>query len=309
MMIRFKPVFSHTIWGGTKLRTDWGFNETGDDIGECWTIAAHPHGDVSVSGGKYDGMHLSELWAEHRELFGNTEGDRFPLLIKIITASDDLSIQVHPDDDYAKKNENGSLGKTECWYIVDCEKDSKLVIGHNARTKAELEEMIDEGRWTEFIREIPVKKGDFINIVPGTVHAIKGGITVLESQQNSDITYRVYDYDRMQNGLPRELHIDKSKDVITVPALSVDKSVISEDGLSGVKKLLSCKYFDVFRINVDGEETFSEKRPFLLASVIEGNGEADGEKIKKGDAFMLPSGYDKLSFKGRMKIIISSLPA
>ena len=230
MIVKFNPVFSHTIWGGDKLRTDWGFDEKGDDIGECWSIAAHAHGDVSVSGGEFDGMKLSELWAEHRELFGNIQGDRFPLLVKIITAAGDLSIQVHPDDAYAREHENGSLGKTECWYVLDCEEDSKLVIGHNAKTKEELNKMIDEGRWTDFIREIPIKKGDFLTIVPGTVHAIKGGVTVIESQQNSDITYRVYDYDRLQNGKPRELHIDKSKDVITVPAAGVEESVIAEDG-------------------------------------------------------------------------------
>ena len=307
MLIRFNPVFSHTIWGGDKLRTEWGFDEDGNDIGECWTISAHPHGDVEIADGEFSGMKLSKLWKDRRDLFGNVSGDRFPLLIKIITASDDLSIQVHPDDDYAGKNENGSLGKTECWYIVDCEEDSKLVVGHNAKTREELAQMIDEGRWSELIREIPVKKGDFINIVPGTVHAIKGGITILESQQNSDITYRVYDYDRLQNGKPRELHIDKSKDVITVPALSVEKSVIHEDGSLGSRKLLSCKYFEVFRVNVDGESVFDEKRPFLLLTVIEGQGSVDGTNAKKGDAFMVSAGYDRVKFEGKMKVMISSL--
>ncbi len=308
MIVKFNPVFSHTIWGGDKLRTDWGFDEKGDDIGECWSIAAHAHGDVSVSGGEFDGMKLSELWAEHRELFGNIQGDRFPLLVKIITAAGDLSIQVHPDDAYAREHENGSLGKTECWYVLDCEEDSKLVIGHNAKTKEELNKMIDEGRWTDFIREIPIKKGDFLTIVPGTVHAIKGGVTVIESQQNSDITYRVYDYDRLQNGKPRELHIDKSKDVITVPAASVEESVIAEDGSTGSKELLSCKYFDIFRVNVDGEEDFSEKRPFLLCTVINGEGKADDIDIKKGDSFMVSAGYEKIRFTGNMSLIISSLP-
>ncbi|MCR4744568.1 MAG: mannose-6-phosphate isomerase, class I [Lachnospiraceae bacterium] len=308
MVIRFKPVFSHTIWGGDKLRTEWGYDEKGDDIGECWTIAAHPHGDVIVDGGEFDGMHLSELWNKKRELFGNAEGDRFPLLIKIITASDDLSIQVHPDDEYAGKYENGSLGKTESWYIIDCEKDSKLVVGHNAKTKEELCRMIDEGRWSEFIREIPIKKGDIINIVPGTVHAIKGGITLLESQQNSDITYRVYDYDRKKDGKLRELHIEKSKDVITVPALDVKDSIIEDDEKETVKKVISCKYFDVFRIIINGKANFSEQRPFLLFTVIEGEGEVEGEKIKKGDAFMISAGYEKVDFSGKMKLIVSSLP-
>ena len=114
--------------------------------------------------------------------------DRFPLLVKIIDAKDDLSIQVHPDDAYAKAHENGSLGKTECWFILDCKENATLVVGHNAKTKEELEQMIHEGRWKEFIREIPIKPGDFIQIDPGTVHAIKGGTLLLETQQSSDIS-------------------------------------------------------------------------------------------------------------------------
>ena len=115
----------------------------------------------------------------------------------------------------------------ECWYILDCKENATIIIGHNAKTKEELTEMIHEGRWSDFIREIPIKKGDFLQIDPGTVHAIKGGTLILETQQNSDITYRVYDYDRLSNGKPRELHIDKSIDVITVLAQSVSDSVKS----------------------------------------------------------------------------------
>ena len=155
------------------------------------------------------------------------DSDRFPLLIKIIDAKDDLSIQVHPDDDYAKVHENGSLGKTECWYILDCKKKCDDRYRTQFKDKEELSRMIHEGKWSEFIREIPIKKGDFLQIDPGTVHAIKGGTLILETQQNSDITYRVYDYGRLSNGKPRELHIDKSIDVITVPAKSVADSVKS----------------------------------------------------------------------------------
>jgi len=118
-------------------------------------------------------IHFYLYWEKHPELFGNTGMDRFPLLVKIIDAKDDLSIQVHPDDAYAKVHENGSLGKTECWFILDCKENATLVAGHNAKTKEELERMIHEGRWKEFIREIPIKPGDFIQIDPGTVHAIK----------------------------------------------------------------------------------------------------------------------------------------
>ena len=141
-IIRLQPTFSHTIWGGTRLREDYGYQEPGDDIGECWGISAHPSGDDTVVGGAYDGCKLSALWAEHRELFGNVSGDRFPLLVKIIDAKADLSIQVHPDDAYAGVHENGSLGKTECWYVLDAPEGGTLVVGHNAQTKEELESMI-----------------------------------------------------------------------------------------------------------------------------------------------------------------------
>ncbi len=125
------------------------------------------------------------------------------MLIKIIDANDDLSIQVQPDDKYAKENENGSLGKTESWYVLDCKEDSTIIIGHNKKDKPELESMINTHRWNEFIQEISIKKGDFFQINPGSLHAIKGGTMILETQQNSDITYRAYDYDRLQDGKPR----------------------------------------------------------------------------------------------------------
>ena len=226
-IIFLHPVFKQMIWGGNRLATDFGYDIPGDNTGECWGISAHPNGDDSIANDCYAGMTLSQLWNEHPELFGNIEGDRFPLLIKIIDAKDNLSIQVHPYDEYAAKNENGSLGKTECWYIIDCPDDAKLVVGHNAKTHEELSDMIHEGRWSEFIRYVPIKKGDFIQIDPGTVHAITSGCMILETQQNSDITYRVYDYDRLSNGKPRDLHVKQSIDVITVPAKPVEDSVIS----------------------------------------------------------------------------------
>lgn len=317
-----KPAFAHTIWGGKRLREDFGYDEPGDDIGECWGISAHRSGECEVSGGSFDGMGLSKLYETHPELFGrvtsgcggksadsSASGDIFPLLIKIIDAKADLSIQVHPDDEYAAKNENGSLGKTECWYVLDCAEDSTLVIGHNAKNKAELEDMIRGGKWSEFIRQIPVKKGDFIQIDPGTVHAIKGGILLLETQQSSDITYRVYDYDRLQNGKPRQLHIDKSIDVITVPAKSVEESVRNflETPENTLTRMYSCKYYTVSKVKVKGEFSFENDAPFLNVSVLSGAGEIDGFKLKKGDHFILPAGYSKPVFKGGMELIVSRI--
>ena len=212
-------------------------------------------------------------------------------------------------DAYAKVHENGSFGKTECWYIMDAPENATLVIGHNAKTKEELASMIHEGRWNEFIREIPVKKGDFIQIDPGTVHAIKGGLLILETQQNSDITYRVYDYDRLSNGKPRQLHIEQSIDVITVPAKAVEDSVKSTEELAKNQwnELYSCGYYTVFCADVDGRLEFEQKYPFLICSVLEGDGIVASQPVKKGDHFILPSGFGNVEMQGAMRLIASTV--
>lgn len=304
-----KPVFKQMLWGGSKLSTEFGYQIPGDDTGECWAISAHPNGDCEVREGIYEGKTLSELWQEHRELFGDLDLDRFPLLTKIIDARDDLSIQVHPNDAYAGEHENGSLGKTECWYVLDCPEDAALVVGHNASTREELQEMVEQGRWGELIREIPVKKGDFIQINPGTVHAIKGGLMILETQQNSDITYRVYDYDRLTDGKPRQLHVKQSIDVITVPAPSAEDSVRFVDDLpkNVMNELISCDYYTVWKLDVTKPVVVEQKYPFLNMSVIEGEGLVNGQMIRKGDHFILPSGIGEVTLQGDMKIIASSV--
>lgn len=303
------PVFKQMIWGGSQLGSKFGYDIPGDKTGECWAVSAHPNGDCVIREGIYEGKTLSQLWKEEPELFGNSDFDRFPLLIKIIDAKDDLSIQVHPDDAYAGEHENGSLGKTECWYILDCPEDASLVVGHNARSKEELEDMIHQGRWTELIRRVPVRKGDFIQIDPGTVHAIKGGMMILETQQNSDITYRVYDYDRLTDGKPRQLHIEQSIDVITVPAPSAKDSVKSALHLpkNVMNELISCDYYTVWKIEVTQPVTFEQTHPFLIMSVIEGEGLINGQMIKKGDHFILPSGFGKVDMQGEMQLIASSV--
>ncbi|MFR4350345.1 MAG: mannose-6-phosphate isomerase, class I [Roseburia sp.] len=303
------PVCTHNLWGGTKLGEEFGYAVEGDDIGECWGISAHPNGDGVVKYGACRGMKLSEVWEKRPELFGCLDYDRFPLLTKIIDARDDLSIQVHPDDAYAKEHENGSFGKTECWYILDCPENAALVVGHNAKTREELADMIHGGRWSELIREIPVKKGDFLQIDPGTVHAIKGGMLILETQQNSDITYRVYDYGRLSNGRPRELHVEKSIDVITVPAKSVEDSVKSAAELpkNRLNALYSCEYYDIFKLDVSGKMEFAQDKPFLLCSVLEGVGSVNGNPLKKGDHFILPCGLGVVRMQGEMSLIVSTV--
>jgi mannose-6-phosphate isomerase class I len=303
-----EPVFKSMIWGGNKLKTEFGYAIPSDHTGECWAISAHKNGDCIVKSGLYAGKSVSFLWQYHRELFGDSEGETFPLLIKIIDAKSDLSIQVHPGDTYAREKEHGSLGKTECWYILDCEENGEIVIGHNAKDKAELRSMIAENKWQELIRVKPIKKGDFFQINPGTVHAIKAGTMILETQQSSDITYRLYDYDRLDNGKPRELHINKSIDVINCPHIdSTVGSNVSKVDACEIIELIRCNFYTVCKINLHGECSLSQGYKFLNISVINGEGEIDGIPIKKGDHFILPFGYGSYHLVGNMELIESHI--
>ena len=309
-LIFLKPVFKQVLWGGDLLRKEYGYDIPGDDTGECWAISAHENGNCQVSGGSYDGKTLSWLWENHRELFGDYPGDRFPLLIKIIDAKEDLSIQVHPDDYYANKHENGALGKTECWYVLNCKEGASIVIGHNAKTKEELEEMIDQKRWKELIREVPVHKGDFFQIEPGCIHAIKGGTLIFETQQSSDITYRVYDYDRLSDGRPRQLHVEQSKAVITVPYEGEKVKPIHQIIDGGVKThLVDCRYYSVDKYEVKDELKLNFNGYFTNVSIIEGCGSINGRELPKGTHFIIPYNYGLCSFKGSFTMICSSLVA
>jgi mannose-6-phosphate isomerase len=301
------PVLKETIWGGTRL-AEFGCTLPGSHIGECWAISAHPKGDGTVASGTYAGMHLSQLWSEHREFFGNVPGARFPLLTKIIDAEADLSIQVHPDDAYARTHENGSLGKTECWYILDAKPGTTIVIGHNARNHEEVKEMIEQKRWKDFIREVPVHKGDFFYIEPGTVHAIKGGTLLLETQQNSDITYRVYDYDRLSDGKPRKLHVQQSIDVIKAPFVADEPPKNSRKTCNtNMRELAGCTFFSVWTLDVKDVAEITQDQKFMLVSVIDGSGEIDGISVRKGMHFILPFEYGTADFKGRMSLVISAV--
>ncbi len=303
-----EPVFKQMVWGGDKLKKEWHYEAATDNTGECWGISAHPHGDCKVRNGKYAGKHLSELWQEAPELFGNSSSESFPLLVKILDAKADLSLQVHPDDAYAAKWEDGSRGKAEGWYVLDAEENATLLLGHNARTKEELVAQITESRWSDFIREVPVKKGDFIQIEPGCVHAIKGGLQIFETEQNSDITYRIYDYDRMVDGKPRELHLEKALDVITVPAAMPEQCIVRVDDMPENTRnlLISCDFYKVWKIDVKGRMEFLQDEKFLLASVVAGNGQLNGQPIKKGDHFILPCGFGEVEFTGDMELIVSA---
>ena len=309
------PIFHEKIWGGRKLADDFGYEIPDGPIGECWAISAHPNGDCAISGGAWDGMHLSELWNQHRELFGGVEGDRFPLLVKIIDAKDNLSVQVHPDDAYAAEHENGSLGKRECWYVLAADEGTQIVIGQRAHDRAELAAMIDEGRWDDMLNLVPCHVGDFFPIEPGTVHAIQGGTLILETQQSSDVTYRVYDYDRVgDDGKPRELHIQQSLDVVDYAAQAPASGEVTAPEVDGVTELMECPNFVVDRVRVAGEKDVAQPYPFLCVSVIEGSGTVCAaeagvtHEIARGTHFVAPAGCGELSFVGDMTLVTSHLP-
>ncbi len=285
-LLIFEPTVKNYIWGN-----------------EYWTVSAHPHGDDVVKSGTYKGEHLSKLWDEHRELFGNLPGDKFPLLVKKIDSRDDLSIQVHPDNEYARVNEDGSFGKTECWYVIDAKPEGTIIVGHKAQTRDELKDMIYNGRWTELLNEFPVKKGDFFQIIPGTVHAIKNHTVIMEIQQNSDITYRLYDYDRVQpDGKHRPLHLEKSIDVIMVPHKDADRNTEGHP-----ERLVSCDYYTVDKYVIEESREFDQKRPFEIVSVVEGSGDIDGTEIKEWDSLIVPYDYGKYVINGNISVLITGV--
>lgn len=306
-LIFLEPIFHEKIWGGRRLETEFGYDIPDGPIGECWAISAHPNGDCVVDEGEFAGKHLSELWESHRELFGNVEGDRFPLLIKILDADGDLSVQIHPDDAYAAEHENGSLGKRECWYVLDCDPDATIIVGQNAKDPQEFRRMVEEGRWDELLNEVPIHRGDFFQIDPGTVHAIKHGTLILETQQSSDVTYRLYDYDRVtEDGSKRELHIDKSCDVVDYDVVApVSGEVTVEPDADGIAVLESNQDYTVETVDVDGGLELVNDQPYLCVSVIEGEGTANGHAVAAGSNFIVPATVDKLELKGTMRLIVS----
>ena len=311
-LIFLEPVPQVKLWGGSRLHDEFGYDVPEGPIGECWAISAHPNGDCRVRGGTWDGLRLSELWRDHREVFANMKGDVFPLLVKVIDAEDDLSIQVHPDDAYAAEHENGSLGKRECWYVLDAREGASIVVGQRARDRAEFEQMVAQGRWDDLVNRVPVRRGDFFQIDPGTVHAILAGTLVLETQQASDVTYRLYDYDRRQSdGTLRELHLAQATDVVDFDVEAPTTGEVTAPEVKGVTHLVTNSDFAVDRVRVSeaAPVTYDQNWPFLCVSVCEGSGSvtvANRElELAKGTHFIAPYDSGDLFFDGDMLLIVS----
>lgn len=311
--IFLQPIFQERIWGGSKLNREFGYEIPSNITGEAWVISAHPNGPSIIENGVLAGKTLADAWKEHGELFNKkVENDEeYPLLVKILDAADDLSVQVHPNDQFAREVEGVPYGKTECWYVLSAEKGAELVLGHHATSKEELERMIDNGEWDKLLRRVKVHAGDFVYVPSGTIHAIGKGIVILETQQSSDITYRVYDYDRKDAaGKTRELHLERSKEVTTVPHedATVEQTELAIEGLVE-KKLVKEQYFTVYHWNLAGSVKRELQHDFLQISVVEGSGEITLEdqsfNIKKGTHFILPNGTSSYELKGNMELIVS----
>lgn len=306
-----KPVFKERIWGGTALANQFGYEIPTELTGECWAISAHPNGPSVIENGPYAGMTLDELWKKQPQLFGNPTEDVFPLLTKILDANADLSVQVHPADEYAKIHENGDLGKTECWYILDCKEGADMIFGHNAKSKEELIQQINEGKWSDLLRRVKIKPGEFFYVPSGTIHALCEGTLVLETQQSSDTTYRVYDYDRRDSdGHLRELHLEKAIDVTTVPHQETGFTPkVEKRENATVTTFVESEFFSVYKWDVHGKATFSEDQHYLLVSVVNGDGALmhTGERysLKKGTHFILPVGFGEFELDGDVELVVS----
>lgn len=273
MILKLKPILLEKIWGGTKLGEM--YQQEGQSFGECWGISAHKTYSNQILEGEFAGQTLRDLYTFHRSLFGNYSADEFPILVKLIDAAHDLSIQVHPDDSYAKAHEH-SHGKEECWYILDADKNTQILIGHSAKTTNEIKHKIQMNDLLSIINTYHIKPKDYFYIPAGTIHAICAGTFLLEVSQSSDITYRLYDYDRLDHGKKRDLHINESLDVIRVP----DENVIRKH---------QNKYFKFELIEQHHDCTVEADQYGDYITILEGQGFIDDFEVKKGDFFMISS--------------------
>ena len=301
--------FVDKIWGGERLREDFDYDIESDSVGEYWAVSAMEEFPSSIINGELAGENLIEVYKNKKELFGDPKEATFPLLVKIIDAKDDLSIQVHPDDEMGKRVEN-SLGKTECWYILN-DNESSIIYGLNAKDKDEAVKLINERKWKEVLREVPAKNGDFFFVPAGTVHAIKKGCLILEIQQASDVTYRLYDYDRKdKDGNLRDLHIEKSIEAIKLNDID-NKTETSVDGDLRLTKLTDNEFFQVRKYEIKGNKSFNRDSDYLIEAVIDGAGEliVDGEtyQIKKGDFLILTNLVSSYEFAGYVTIVESNV--
>ncbi len=305
------------LWGGTRLIDEFGFESDSEKAAEAWMLSCHKDGNSIVKNGKYAGLTLQQAI----ELLGaDTLGKKaadftyFPILIKLIDAKDRLSVQVHPNDEYALANE-GEYGKTEMWYVVDCDDDAKLIYGFNQDiTQGEFLERINNNNLSPVCNYVPVKKGDVFFIEAGTMHAIGKGILIAEVQQNSNTTYRVSDYGRLgADGKPRQLHIKQAVEVTKTQKPTRPYGAVGDVTLypfGTVRELAKCEYFTTELIHLDGNVGIYDNDSFISLLVLDGEVSLSYTggmmRLKKGDSVFIPATL-KTRLCGTAEILYSHL--
>lgn len=317
--LKFEPVYKDYIWGGRELEK-FGKKKLPEGIvAESWEISSHPDGESIVSNGEFKGISLTELINRFgRDLVGNElsqkDVEKFPLLIKLIDANDKLSVQVHPEDEYAKIHENGEYGKNEMWYIVSAKPGAKLVYGVKPGvTRESFDIAVKEDNVEDCLNYMEVFTGDSVDIPAGLVHAIGEGILIAEIQQNSNTTYRVFDYNRTdKNGNKRPLHIEKALDVINFDNChtkgKVESRLIKLEGESSKAELVSNKYFNVEKYNVRGKITeVADGSKFITLTCLHGEGKISFnggvETITKGESIFIPAALGAYEIIGELELI------
>lgn len=315
-ILKLQPCGKDYLWGGTRLRDEYGKKIDLTPLAETWECSAHPDGPSVITNGKFKGLTLAEALKEHPEYLGTkVKNGEFPILVKLIDAKKNLSVQVHPDDDYASRVENQN-GKTEMWYVLDAEPGAQLVYGfeHNMDT-LNLKNAVENGCLEKYLHKENVKKGDTIYVPAGTVHGIGAGVLIAEIQESSNVTYRVFDYNRVDKyGNKRELHFDKAVQVLDMKArmqtTQKHRLIHFYPGCSR-EMLCSCKYFEVEKINVKVDSFFSvERESFQVILCLTGNGQVELEDGKiqpvrflKGDCLFFPAGLGNCHLLGNTELL------
>lgn len=313
--LKLKPALRSYIWGGTKLKELWGKESDNDTIAECWELSMYTDSESIVDDPAFYEYNLSKLQRNYPEFFGDKVNDysKFPILVKLLDAAADLSIQVHPDDVYAMAREGGQLGKNEVWYIADAEEGSAIYYGFNRDvTKEEVIDGVVNGTITELLNRCPVKKGDYFFVPAGTVHALQKGVTVIEVQQSSDITYRIFDYGRKdKNGNARKLHIREALDVMTLKKSEIptvgEQKVLSNG--SKIRVLTKNGYFTAKEVKIEkGEYLIYSEESFVTFTVADGTAKFEnGDEIKKGETWFIPAYYMAKILADNATLIVTTI--
>ena len=304
-IVEVLPVYKERIWGGHKIKDCFHGNTDIDPIGEMWNISALPTGDCFVPALNKP---LSQVFLDH-PLWFECMTPEFPIHCTLIDPIADLSVQVHPTEDYARTHEH-SMGKPEAWYIIDAPSNAKIQFGHTAQSKDEVIERIKNNQWDQLLSYVEVKKKDFLFVPDGHVHAIGKNVLCFEIARSADVTYRLYDYDRIdkKTGKKRDVHVEKSLDVLAIPHKAPGPYTVLPEEIDGCQirsYIDQPKVFTFKSIEVSDKGRFTFDR-FCFLTCIEGEGKAEDVEVLPGMTILIPAGYGKIEFNGTMTLLLSS---